>query len=106
MRLRFLVCAVAVRLHARFQNRYQVKRPVLENLLARLDPGEGEEVENQLVESFDLFFDTLQEAGIDRLVVEGPVEQSLGVGFDRRQGRLELVRRVGHEVLPHALEPA
>ena len=47
-----------------------------------------------------------EEPDVDRLVVQRPVEQGLGVCLDRGQRRLELVRGVGDEVLPHPLEPA
>ena len=104
---RFLVCgAAAVRLDARFQHRDQVQRSVVEDLLARLEPGQAEQVEDQLVEPLGLLVDSLEEPGVDRLVVEGPVQQGLGVGLDRGQRRLELVGGVGDEVLPHPLEPA
>ena len=98
--------AAAVGLDARLQHRDQAKRPVVEDLLAPLEPGQAEQVEDQLVESLDLLVDSLEESDVDRLVVEGPIEQGLGVGLDRGQGRLELVGGVGDEVLPHPLEPA
>src|SRR5262245_11753868 len=37
--------------------------------------------------------------------MERPVDERLGVRLDRRERRLELVRRIGDEVLSHALEP-
>ena len=79
---------------------------MLEELLARLEPGQAEHVQDQLVEPLDLLVDPFQEPAVDRLVVEGPVEQGLRVGLDRGQRGLELVRRVGDEVLPHPLEAA
>ena len=54
----------------------------------------------------DLLIDAFQEPAIDRLVGQGPVEQGLGVPLDRGQRCLELMRCIGHEILPHSLEPA
>ena len=79
---------------------------MLEELLARLEPGQAEQVQDQLVEPLDLLVDPFQEPAVDRVVGEGPVEEGLGIGLDRRQRGLELVRRVGDEVLPHPLEAA
>ena len=72
----------------------------------RLEPGQAEQVEDQLVEPLGLLVDPLEEPDVDVLVVEGPVEEGLGIGLDRGQRRLELVRGVGDEVLPHPLQAA
>ncbi len=79
---------------------------MLENLLARLDSGQAQEVENQLVEPLGLLIDSLEEPGVDGLVVKGPVHEGFGIGLDGGEWRLELVGCVGDEVLPHPLEPA
>ncbi len=70
---------------ARLEHRGQAQRPVLEEFLARFEPGQAEHVEDQLVEPVGLLVDPLQESDVDRFVVQGPVEQGLGVGLDRGQ---------------------
>ena len=49
---------------------------MLEDLLARLESSQAQEVEDQLVEPLDLLVDALEEPDVDRLVVEGPVERA------------------------------
>ena len=91
---------------ARFEHGDQAQRAMLEELLAGIEPGQAEHVQDQLVQPVRLLVDSLQEAAVDRLIVEGPVEQGFRVRLDRGERRLELVGRIGHEVLPHPFQPA
>ena len=74
-----------VGLDARLDHRRDRQRAVVEDLVARLQPGQAEQVEDQLVEPVGLLLDPVEEPDVDVLVVQGPVEQGLGVRLDRGQ---------------------
>ena len=89
MRCRFLLWArsrCASTHDSRTGTRYSGS--VLEDLLSRLEAGEAQEVEDQLVEPLGLLVDPLEEPSIDGLVVKSPVHQRLGIGLDEASGVL------------------
>ena len=77
----------------------------LEHLLSRLDPREQQHVENQVVQSIGLLLDALDKLDARLAIVERAVAERFGVGLDRAERRLQLVRDVGHEVAAQRFQP-
>ena len=84
-------------------NRHRLK---LEHPRAGFDACQVEQIENEQVKSFRLLPNLLQKDSAMFGIVDGAIEQILDVDLDDRQGRLEFVGDVGHEVLPHSFETA
>ena len=80
-----------MRLDARADHGGQRERPVLVDLLPRLDPSQAQEVEDELVEPVGLLLDLLEEPGVDIFVVQRPFEEGLGIRLDRGKRGLQLV---------------
>src|SRR5262245_48830817 len=75
----------------RLKYRDEAEGPVFKKLLAGVEAGEAEHVQDQLIQAIDLFVDSFEESAVDRFVSECPVEQCLSIRLDGRKGRLQLV---------------
>ncbi len=72
--------------------------------MRRLEFREHEQVGRDVVQAQGIAADDLQESRVVRVVVDGAVQQRFGVTRYRSQRSAQLMRHVGHEVPPHALE--
>ena len=79
---------------------------MLEEFLAGLQPGEAEQVEDQLVQPVGLLVDPLQEPALTVSSWRAQSSRVSAYALIEASGRLQLVRGVGDEVLPHPFEPA
>ena len=66
----FGLCTSSMSFDTCLDNRHHHEWAVLERFLTRLDPSQTEQVENQLIEPFDLLVDSLQESPVDGLVMD------------------------------------
>src|SRR5262245_59265639 len=81
-----------------------VDRRALDRELARLDARQAEEVGHQVGQPLHVGVDALKELDVVALVVQRAREQRLDEALDRGQRGLQLVRDVGDEVAPDALQ--
>ena len=95
-----------VPLQAVGDRRVQRHRLELQPELARLDPGQAEQVQDQRVQPVRLCVDLRQERPRASGSSAAPSMQRLDGRLDDGQRRLQLVRDVGDEVLPEPLQPA
>ena len=84
----------------------QVDGLTREDRLAGLDLRELQQISDQTRQALGISMHGFDEFVGAHAVVEGAVEQCLGVGEDDRAGCAQLVRDVGHEVFPQRLEPS
>ena len=72
--------------------------------LTGLQPGDGEQVFDEICQAVGMAFDGLQEPGREIGVGDGAIEEGFDIALDQRDGRAELMAHVGHEFAPGVLQ--
>ena len=99
-------CIEARRLDAAVHERLHADRANFEFQAARFDSREFQQIIGEPRQPPRVLADNFDEALPIRLVVQRAAQKRFGKSLNRGQRRLEFVRDIGHEIAPHALEPA
>ena len=78
----------------------------VQDFLTGFDACELEHFEDELEESFGLFFDLFEEMAGGGGVIECAGEQCIGTGLDDGEGGFEFVRDAADEIAAHGFESA